>query len=138
MVTTSIQGFRNTPEELATYPKEMDELLDRILDEFGIIVCGWSAEWDEALRNALSRLPSRRYSMSCGCTGDCNDYAKRLIAHRAAQVILIKDADSFFTDIQNLVRSLEEFSKPHPLSKALAVTSLKRFLTEPRFQNSTF
>src|SRR5690606_29602554 len=45
--------IRNTPAELETYPEEFDDLLDRILDEFGLIVCGWSAEWDTALRAAF-------------------------------------------------------------------------------------
>ena len=51
--------IRNTPDELDQYPPEFDQLLDRIFDEFGLIVCGWSAEWDGALRSALTRAPSR-------------------------------------------------------------------------------
>ena len=50
----------NTPEELSNYPKEFNAHLDRILDEFGLIVCGWSADWDIALRNAIERAPNRR------------------------------------------------------------------------------
>ena len=42
--------IRNTPAELDQYPLEFNRLLDRIFDEFGLIVCGWSAEWDGALR----------------------------------------------------------------------------------------
>ena len=47
--------IRNTAVELDQYPPEFDNLLDRIFDEFGLIVCGWSAEWDGALRSALVR-----------------------------------------------------------------------------------
>ena len=36
--------IRNTDEELAEYPHQYDELLDRILDEHGLIVCGWSGD----------------------------------------------------------------------------------------------
>lgn len=43
----------NTDEELSGYPAEYDTLLDRIFDEYGLIVCGWSGEWDHALRAAL-------------------------------------------------------------------------------------
>ena len=52
--------IRNTPAELDQYPPEFDKLLDRIFDEFGLIVCGWSAEWDGALRSALIRAKSSR------------------------------------------------------------------------------
>ena len=54
--------IRNTPGELACYPPEFDTLLDRIFDEFGVIVCGWSGEWDAAMRSAIVRAPSRRFS----------------------------------------------------------------------------
>ena len=54
--------IRNTPQELEKYPEEYNRLLDRIFDEFGLIVCGWSAEWDAALRDAIYRAVSRRYT----------------------------------------------------------------------------
>jgi hypothetical protein len=47
--------IKNTVQELDTYEPELDSLLDRIFDEFGLIVCGWSAEWDTALRRAIER-----------------------------------------------------------------------------------
>lgn len=53
--------LKNTPAELEEYAPEMDRNLDRIFDEFGLIVCGWSAEYDVALRAALERCRSRRY-----------------------------------------------------------------------------
>ena len=51
----------NTDEELSGYPAEYDALLDRIFDEHGLIIAGWSGEWDHALRAALLRSPNRRY-----------------------------------------------------------------------------
>ena len=55
-----------------------------------------------------------------------------LVNHRNAQAIPIEDADSFFHTVQQQVESIEEFSRPHPLSTEAAVSSLKRFLSEPR------
>ena len=51
----------NTADELGSYPPELDRLLDRVFDEYGLIIGGWSATWDTALRNALSRCPTRRF-----------------------------------------------------------------------------
>ena len=45
--------IRNTQAELDSYPDEVNRLLDRVFDEFGLVVCGWSATWDRALRQAL-------------------------------------------------------------------------------------
>ncbi len=37
--------IRNTQAELDSYPAEFSRLLDRVFDEFGLVVCGWSAAW---------------------------------------------------------------------------------------------
>ncbi|MFC0167597.1 SIR2 family protein [Pseudoduganella danionis] len=124
----------NTPEELSAYPVEFDRLLDRIFDEFGLIVCGWSADWDEALRRAITRAPSRRFTTYWAMRGEPSASAQQLIDHRGAQVISIKDADSFFVSVQEQVASLEEFSRPHPLSTEAAVASLKRYMSESKYR----
>lgn len=124
--------IRNTPAELETYPEEFDDLLDRILDEFGLIVCGWSAEWDTALRAAVERAVSRRFSHFWATRGEPGNAAKRLIEHRRAQVLTIADADGFFSELARLVEALEQFSRPHPLSTEAAIASLKGYLAEPK------
>ena len=126
--------IRNTPAELDQYPPKFDQLLDRIFDEFGLIVCGWSAEWDGALREAIYRAPSRRFSTYWAARGAPGDEAQRLISHRGAQVIRIENADSFFQTVQQHVESIEQFSRPHPLSTEAAVASLKRYLPESRYR----
>jgi NAD-dependent SIR2 family protein deacetylase len=45
--------IKNTPGELSEYSGEIDKIIDRVLDEFGLIICGWSGEWDTALRAGL-------------------------------------------------------------------------------------
>lgn len=126
--------IRNTPDELASYPEEFDSLLDRIFDEFGLIVCGWSADWDAALRTALLRAPSRRFSTYWAVRGEPGEPAARLIRHRAAQIVTIKDADTFFSTVQQHIQSLEQLSRPHPLSTEIAVASFKRYLSEPKYR----
>lgn len=49
-------------------------------------------------------------------------------------MIRIEDADSFFGAVAEHVRSIEDFSTPHPLSTEAAVASLKRYLPEPRYR----
>ncbi len=126
--------IRNTATELEAYSQEFDQLLDRIFDEFGIIVCGWSAMWDEALRNAIYRCKSRRFTTYWAVRSDPGDEARRLIEHRKAEVLKIEDADTFFGTVRQHVESIEEFSKPHPLSTEAAVMSLKRYLSESKYR----
>ena len=126
--------IRNTPDELDGCPPEFDQLLDRIFDEFGLILCGWSAEWDGALRKAIYRTSSRRFTTYWAARGNPAEEAQRLIDHRGIQVIPIEDADTFFQTIQQSVESIEEFSRPHPLSTEAAVTSLKRYISESKYR----
>ena len=124
--------IRNTQAELDSYDPKFNDLLDRILDEFGLIVCGWSAVWDGALRDALYRAPARRFTTYWAVHGDITDEAQQLIDHRAAKSIPITDADEFFRTVQEQVESLREFARPHPLSTEGAIASLKRYLPEPQ------
>jgi hypothetical protein len=126
--------IRNTPGELSKYPKAFDQLLDRVFDEFGLLAAGWSAEWDDALRAALTRAPSRRFSIYWAVKGRPGEKAAQLIAHRRAQMIEITDADTFFTSLIEKVRALEEYARPHPVSTEAALAALKTYLAEAKYR----
>ena len=121
----------NTPEELAAYDSRLDRFLDRVFDEFGLIVCGWSADWDDALRAAIERAPNRRFSTFFAARGELGERAAALLACRRGQHIPIADADSFFDSLEQKVRAIEQFSQPHPISVKAAIAACKRYLAEP-------
>ena len=122
----------NTEQELASYPDEHNQLLDRVFDEFGLIVCGWSGDWDEALRSAILRTTSRRFTTFWAQHGELTDNSRPLIAQRDAQVIPITSADTFFSDLREHVRAIARFGQSDPDSTAIAVARLKEYLPEPR------
>ena len=124
--------IKNTQAELDSYSTELNDLLDRVFDDYGLIVCGWSATWDGALRKALQRASSRRFTTYWAVHGQVEDEARRLIGHRGAESVPINDADQFLGTVQQHVESLQEFARPHPLSTEAAVASLKRYLPEAR------
>ena len=121
--------IRNTTAELDNYPEELNHLLDRIFDEYGLVICGWSAGWDSALRGAIFRNKSRRFTTYWAVHREKGDYAQQLINHVRAGEISIRDADSFFHELQHQVEAINEFSKPHPLSAKIAVANLKRYMS---------
>jgi SIR2-like domain len=92
--------IKNTPAELGKYDRRINKMLDRIFDEFGLIVCGWSSECDIALRAALERCPTRRFSTFWAAHGVIISEAERLIANRQAQVLRIASADDFFAEVE--------------------------------------
>ena len=124
----------NTSTELQSYPPEVNALLDRVLDEFGLIVCGWSADWDKALRDGIYRCPYRRFSTYWAVRGAPSEEAQRLINHRRAETVSIESADTFLHALQEYVGAIKEFSKPHPLSGQAAVATMKRYMSEPRYR----
>ncbi len=124
--------IKNTEAELAAYDSRMDAYLDRILDEFGLIACGWSGDWDPALRSALERCKSRRYTTTWVTVGEPSALADRLIALRGAQVVSTTGADAFFVSLTEKVVSLADLGAAPPASVATAVASLKRYVAEDR------
>lgn len=124
----------NTDEELAAYPAKYRQLLARIFDEHGLIICGWSGEWDHALRGALLRAPSRRYPVHWAMRGPLKDAAQGIADHHRARTVQITDADSFFSGLQRRVETLEQSHRQNPLSIDLLVSSAKRFLSKPEFR----
>ena len=98
--------IKNTPEELESYEPAVDSLLDKVMDEYGFIVSGWSAEWDAALRNAFDRSSSKRYSMFWASRNPLREYEARLIEARGGEFVQIQDPDTFFTGIGEGLASL--------------------------------
>lgn len=122
----------NTDDELASYSDEQSQLLDRVLDEFGLIICGWSGDWDDALRSAILRTTSRRFTTYWAKHGELTDTSQDLIVHRDAQVISIDTADAFFVDLREQVLAIDRFSQPDADSTAIAVARLKEYLPDEK------
>ncbi|EMX6257099.1 SIR2 family protein [Pseudomonas aeruginosa] len=121
----------NTDQELGAYPESYDKLLDRIFDEHGLIICGWSGEWDHALRAAFLRAPNRRYPVYWAARGQLGSGASELAIHRSAKMIPISGADEFFQTLQQRVETLDQSQRQNPLSIELLVNSTKRYLAKP-------
>jgi hypothetical protein len=126
--------IKNTPDELAEYDEMLNALLDRVFDEYGLVVAGWSALWDTALRAAIERCPSHRFTTFWAARGKVEEGAKGLLERRRAVLISIEGADSFFQSVSEKVTSLEQISGPHPLSAQVAAATLKRYLSEDRYR----
>jgi hypothetical protein len=126
--------LKNISQELSNYDPKINTLLDRVFDEYGLVVCGWSAKWDEALRAAIFRCPNRRYSTFWAARGDTTEEAEQLIKFRDASALSIESADEFFQSLEDKLEALNRLNSPHPLSATLAIASLKKFLVEDRFR----
>lgn len=120
--------IKNTSKELCSYSARMDALLDRIFDEHGLIACGWSGDWDHALRAAIQRTPSRRYPFYWASRGTLSRLGEDLLQHRRGTMLPISDADSFFDGLQRRLDALVATQRPNLQSTELLVSAAKQYL----------
>jgi NAD-dependent SIR2 family protein deacetylase len=124
----------NIDSELKAYPPRINKLLGRILDEYGLITCGWSGEWDDALRSAIERTVYRRFSTFWAAHGTLSDKAVDVVRHRDAEVLQIAGADEFFGDLQQKVDALERSHQESPQNIDILLASTKRYLAKPEYR----
>ncbi|GAA1673387.1 SIR2 family protein [Fodinicola feengrottensis] len=121
----------NTAEELSTYPPQLNGLLDRIFDEYGLIISGWSATWDTALREALARCTTRRFGTYWADPFPLGETANDLRLQRSG-VYIHADADTFFGKLADTTDALADTERQHPATTAIAVATAKRSLSGAR------
>ncbi|MGB8385336.1 MAG: hypothetical protein WCG47_29530, partial [Dermatophilaceae bacterium] len=117
----------NTATELTTYSQEVDRLLDRILDEYGLIILGWSAKYDTALRDACSRCPARRFASFWVDPHPLAEIATDLATRRAITVVT-DTADHFLTSVADAGDAITQAGTRHPSTAHAAVSLTKRLL----------
>lgn len=123
-------GSRNTPSELKAYPDEWKTLMARVLDEYGLVISGWSADWDTALVSLIDAAPNRRYPLYWDSRSSKGGNAQRLLAARSGIAIPAAGADELFVGLESNIATLDRLAEP-PLSTAMAVARLKRCLADP-------
>ncbi len=125
-------SLRNSTDELSDYPSACKTLLNQIFAEYGLIVCGWSATSDHAVRKLLERSRSRRYSLFWVEPGvfskDAEQLVRKLEAHRVTD-----SADTFFQALADSVEGLSRYRATNPVSRHIVLARLKRYLSEPKF-----
>lgn len=126
--------IKNTPGELEQYSDEMNDYLDRVFDDFGLMVCGWSGESDVALRDMLLGRRNRRFSTFWTMQGVLATVPTDLVQQLHAIVIPVTDADQLFSDLATRINSLDSLDKHHPLTVPLAIEETKRYLSEDRYR----
>lgn len=121
--------FRNTAEELDFYPTKLKNYLQRIFSEFGLITCGWSATWDKGLVDIIRSVENRRYASYFSYVGSYSGTLKELSDFRQGNLCAIKDADAFFSELNERIMALEMCDAEHPLNKEIILARIKKYLS---------
>lgn len=124
----------NTAAELQSYPDPFSELLRQVIREYGLVISGWSAEHDHALRALISESPAQRLYptyWSTGPSGSLRGRAQELASELGAQVIRADGADAFFSELRDSVMSIRDFGAAQSANPDLSVTRMKRYIADP-------
>ena len=79
--------FRNTTEELDDYPPIMRRYLERIFEDYGLITCGWSGEWDKGLIKIISEATTPRYNSFFATIGIAKEILQELTRLRHGELL---------------------------------------------------
>jgi len=120
-----------TEDELARYDPRISSRLQRVLEDYGLLVCGWSGDWDPALRDAIAGSNARRYPLYLTSVGPPSAAAAGVITARSGIEVPIGDADSFFERLEQRVEAIDRLSEPHPLDTTALVGAVKAALGRP-------
>lgn len=123
--------IRNTASELSEYDEGMQRLLRQVFREYGMVISGWSAEWDTALASLLRDEISPWFSTYWVAYSEPKKEAQHIIEARKAAVITHMGAEEFFPRLSESVHALAEHENTELLSLSLAEASLKLYLDDP-------
>ncbi|OPX05193.1 SIR2 family protein [Mycobacterium sp. AT1] len=118
----------NTVTELNEYKPAVAGLLNDVLGQYGLLVSGWSARYDKALRGAIAAQASRRYTMVWMEPFDLSQEAQQLTTNQKA-LVMRSSADEGFGELTEAVESLQIRRARQPLAMPAAVETAKRELS---------
>lgn len=125
--------FLNTKEELEQYDSELQNYLKRIIDEYGIISCGWSGKWDNALIKALKMSSNHRYSSFWTHLANNSPELNDIATLRKGQTLKIDSADNFFTELFERIDALERNDSNDGISMKVSIARAKKYLAKPEY-----
>lgn len=127
-------NVKNLSSELDSYSEPIQRIIDRVFQEYGLIVCGWSGKYDTRLRQSLQECETHRYSTYWTYYSDLGDVASELVAHRDGFTINHNGAMSLFTDLRDRVQALTDAEEGEPLTTPIARERVKRYLPREEHQ----
>ncbi|WP_419707592.1 SIR2 family protein [Promicromonospora sp. NFX87] len=118
-------AMRNTVSELAEYEPAVVDFLQRMLHDHALLIVGWSAQYDRALREQISRSLLERYTSYWVTPSTLGPTAAELATSKRV-VHVAATADVALARLADAVDALDARRARHPLTLADAVGAAKR------------
>lgn len=126
--------FRNTELELDHYPVRTTKQLQWIFENYGIITCGWSGEWDYGLKNVIRTASNSRYGIYFTYLSKISKSLKELAKETNGQPIEIKDANNLFMELNERVDALSRMEMSNDLDDKIIVARIKKYLSKNEYR----
>ena len=128
--------LRNTSTELSHYEDAENNLLDRIFDEYGLIVLGWSGDWDPALKDAICNSPTQRFTTFFTVfQGRPSLAAADIIRRRSAVQVDITSADDFLESVADAVIAVRDSRLADPRDARLLSARVRQLVDGRRYSS---
>lgn len=125
--------FRNTTEELDEYPEQMKLYLHRIFEDYGLVTCGWSGEWDKGLISIINNAAHSRYNSFFAYIGEPNDSLKTLSPNRLGELMPIESADNLFSELYEQIMALEKYDANANMNHEMMMARVKKYLSSKQY-----
>ena len=125
--------FRNTTEELDEYPEQLKLYLHRIFEDYGLVTCGWSGEWDKGLIGIINSTTRSRYNSFFAYIGEANNSIKSLSQNRQGEVMSIENADNLFSELYEQIMALEKYDANANMNHEIMMERLKKYLSSKQY-----
>ena len=120
----------NTETELSRYPPPWTRLLNSIVEDYGLVVSGWSADWDSSLARIVEGAKSHRYSLFWHKRSSGGSRANQLLEHRKGYRLEANTADELFESLLENIESLDQLTQA-PLTTGMSIARAKRYVPDP-------
>lgn len=125
--------FRNTAEELDEYPEQMKLYLHRIFEEYGLVTCGWSGEWDKGLIEIINGATHSRYNSFFAYIGEAKNSIMSLSRDRMGELMPIKSADNLFSELYEQITALEKYDANANMSHEMMLIRVKKYMSSKQY-----
>ena len=125
--------FRNTAEELDGYPEQMKLYLHRIFEEYGLVTCGWSGEWDKGLIEIINGATHSRYNSFFAYIGEAKNSIMSLSRDRMGELMPIESADNFFSELYEQITALEKYDANANMSHEMMLARVKKYISSKQY-----
>jgi hypothetical protein len=124
-------SFLNVKSEADKYEERLSELLRYVVDNFGLVTCGWSASSDKLLKETLETSNKFRFSNYFTYANKLGSELEDLAYIRRGKTVSIANADSLFKELSNHIEALEKNNSTVQLSAAqLSMAKLKKLIVQ--------